>query len=288
MYISLLGIISTLVAVYLVYDHIKDDEASFCDMGSHISCSRVRRSIFSELFNVPVALFGVLFNLMITFGALLAIQSDYANAVFYVSALFYCCVFGTVFVFYLVFAEVYLATLCPFCTVLHICQFLMMWLSWKVFDSTKGLPSMQDTLWGFKTFLIWFAIFNLVPIVYFNGWEVGMLYDTIGNEPPVTNEAYAQCITADGWRFYGLSGCAWCGKQKLLFGDTVSRIAFVDCENVRETCKSLGIDAFPTWIKFDEQGNEIDRWKGYISLESWAIKSKCQQPYLKPAEKKTE
>jgi uncharacterized membrane protein len=279
-HISLLGILGVLVSIYLVYDHIKDDESSFCDVGQHISCSKVRRSVFSEIFKVPIAVFGLFFNIVTVLGALLGIQSDSNTAIFYITSLFFWNVMGTAFVFYLIFAEIYLQALCPFCTVLHISQMLVIWLIWKVYSSLKNAPSLFETLWAMKHWVIIIGIVNFVPLVYFNS-SFAADYGTIGQEPPVTNEEFASCITHFGWRFYGLAGCGYCEKQKLLFGKTIGRIIFTDCSAQRDGCQELDIDGYPTWIRFDETGLELDRWKGYASLETWMkVLTDCKKPYL--------
>ena len=114
-------------------------------------------------------------------------------------------------------------------------------------------------------------------MIYFN--VPGVNLGTIGNEPPITNEDFSECITNQGWIFYGLIGCGWCDKQKALFGSTLDKIKFVDCGTERELCQSIGIDGFPTWVKTDENNTEIDRWKGYCSTETWMIITTCINPY---------
>ena len=67
--ISILSIIGLLTSLYLVYNHYAPPQAgSFCDFGETISCSLVNTSVYSELFGVPVALFGAVW--FIIFGLL--------------------------------------------------------------------------------------------------------------------------------------------------------------------------------------------------------------------------
>src|SRR5690554_5314703 len=56
-FIYTLGLIGLATSVYLVKDHF-EAQKSICDLGNHFSCSVVNRSSYSELFNVPVAVFG--------------------------------------------------------------------------------------------------------------------------------------------------------------------------------------------------------------------------------------
>lgn len=277
LYVSLLGLLGILVSLYLVYDHLSDDDSSFCDIGSHISCSKVRRSAFSEILGVPVAFLGVLFNLVVTLGALRAIQTDTPASQFYVSALFYWNIIGTASVFYLISAEIYLQAMCPFCTIVHVCQLLSLYFIWQVFDSTPNPPSIQETLLALKEWVI--VIFFIGLIFLFVSNSSFGFNETVGQEPPITNESFSQCITESGWRFYGLNGCSWCEKQKLLFGKTLSKIVFVDCLTNKETCQKVEIDGYPTWIRFSDDGTELDRWKGYSSVETWQLITTCKKPY---------
>ena len=273
--VGIIGIICTLLSVYLIYDHIKDEDASFCDVGSHISCSKVRRSSFSELFNVPIAVFGFLFNVITSLMALVAIQISIKQLPYYIGYLFYWNLFGCAFIFYLICAEIYLGALCPFCTVLHVFQLISMYVMFKLYNSKKAMPALFDVMWEMKTWIICIGIINLVPLVYFNVTpQFG-----IDDAPTITNPEFARCITHSGWIFYGKVGCGWCGKQKELFGSTLDKIVFVDCGTAQEDCKALNIEAYPTWIRFNEEGDEINRWKGYVSVDTWEILSDCRNAH---------
>lgn len=274
--ISGIGILSMFLSLYLIYDHIKDEDSSFCDVGSYISCSKVRRSIFSELFNVPIAVFGLLFNLITTTVALITIQIPPKQVVNYIGFLFYLNIFGVTFIFYLISAEIYLGALCPFCTILHVLQMITMWLSYKLYNSQKSMPSFCHVLWNMKEWFILIGFVNLIPLLYFNSNLEMMNFD----KTVILNPEFSQCITHSGWIFYGLSGCGWCSKQKELFGDTLDHIVFIDCKVASEDCKTLHIDGYPTWIQFDDYGTEINRWKGFVSLETWEILSDCRNPLL--------
>mmetsp|Transcript_17535 Transcript_17535/g.29839 ORF Transcript_17535/g.29839 Transcript_17535/m.29839 type:complete len:292 (-) Transcript_17535:58-933(-) len=272
--LSFIGFLCMFVSIYLVYDHIKDEEASFCDVGSHISCSKVRRSIFSELFNVPIAIFGLLFHIFLILVSLVGIQMSGKQLKCYIAFIFYMNVFGVAFIVYLVCAEIYLSALCPFCTVLHIAQLISMYIIWKVYNSYSSMPSLSEVLWELRIWILFFGCINFIPIVYFN-----VTIDlSVEDEVVVLNEEFATCLTHSGWRFYGLANCGWCAKQKGLFGRTMKRIIFIDCAENKDVCKEKQVDAYPTWIKFDEDGNETNRWKGFVSLETWDILEDCPDP----------
>ena len=276
--VALLGFASFFLSIYMTYDHIKDEKHSFCDIGRYISCSRVRRSVFSELFQVPVAVFGILYNIANIIGSLSAIQLPPHESVVLVAALFYWNILGTAFVFYLIAGEVFLATICPFCTLVHLCQLASMWILYGLYNKQQGSPSLSEVLWQMRGWIILIALSGLIPLVLFNFSIVGV-GGLPGDETPVTNEQFAECLTQEGWRFYGMRGCGWCKKQKQLFGPVLDHIYYIDCAQDLATCRELDIEGYPTWIRFDEEGEEIKRARGYVSLQTWHILTDCEFPY---------
>ena len=264
-----LAIIAFFISIYLVKDHIEDKDESYCDVNSHISCSKVRRSVFSELFKVPVAVFGVLYNIILIAFSLRGFI-DSKNQLF-ISGLFYWCIFGAIFIFYLICAEIYLSALCPFCTLLHIIQFITLFFSWKLYNSQNKPISFIQLLLSLKIWLFFIAFINFLPIIFFN------LPQNAQNEPKfdAVPKEFCDCVTFSGWRFYGRTGCGWCEKQKQIFGESIKYIVFIDCANTETACRSLNIDGFPTWIKFTDDGEELDRYKGYSTLENLSNISNC-------------
>ena len=62
--ILVLSLIGFIISLYLVKNHYEgSQQGSFCDFNAVASCSIVNTSIYSELFNVPVALLGALWFL---------------------------------------------------------------------------------------------------------------------------------------------------------------------------------------------------------------------------------
>jgi uncharacterized membrane protein len=273
--IIILGFLALIVSVHLVKEHFEDSDESYCDLNSHISCSKVRRSVFSELFNVPVALFGALYNLVTIALALKAYSETFNGA--YISALFYWSVFGAIFIFYLIFAEILLQAICPACTVLHVIQFTIVYISWKIYNTKSNLPNLQQTILELKYWVLVIGIINFIPIIYYN---------FMVEEPVLTDvpKEFCDCVTFAGWRFYGREGCMWCEKQKMIFGESIKYIIFIDCLKVPDTCKQLNIEGFPTWIRFSDDGEELQRYKGYSTLKNLAEISHCSIPaeFLEP------
>lgn len=68
LFLSLTGMI---VTAYLVYQHYKDPGGAFCNVNDYVSCDIVNKSIYSEIFGIPVAVlgflaYGLLFVLSVT------------------------------------------------------------------------------------------------------------------------------------------------------------------------------------------------------------------------------
>jgi thiol-disulfide isomerase/thioredoxin len=74
-----------------------------------------------------------------------------------------------------------------------------------------------------------------------------------GPEDPKVS-ALAQHLKKEGVLFYGASWCPHCQEQKRLFGASVSRLPYIECNVAGPTvpqsvaCTSAGIQTYPTWI----------------------------------------
>lgn len=73
--------------------------------------------------------------------------------------------------------------------------------------------------------------------------------DTMGVDAEVL--ALAQCLTDSGAKFYGAYWCPHCNDQKDMFGNAVSEIPYVECEDNAAECQAAGITGYPTWIFAD-------------------------------------
>ena len=108
----LLGLVGLLVSGYLTLVHYSDGQVPLaCANAGFISCEEVTTSAESMLGAVPVAALGVVF-----FGVSLVLQLTRATRLhlIWTGA-------GLVFVFYLVYAEMFLiGALCVWCTVVHV------------------------------------------------------------------------------------------------------------------------------------------------------------------------
>ncbi|MBI2666392.1 hypothetical protein HYX13_02155, partial [Candidatus Woesearchaeota archaeon] len=103
MALSLLGV---LTSIYLVKNHYAGiEKGSFCDFNENISCSLVNTSIYSEFLNVPVALFGALwFVILLLLVWRARKQSSHTDAL--LTLLLEWNVLGFLSVLYMIYAEV--------------------------------------------------------------------------------------------------------------------------------------------------------------------------------------
>lgn len=99
------------------------------------------------------------------------------------------------------------------------------------------------------------------------------------NNSPVatgTLDAFAQCLSNTGVKMYGASWCPHCQNQKKLFGDSFSRINYVECADPAnpnkqtQACTDADVTGYPTWLFADGQ-----RIEGEATFEKLAEKSGC-------------
>ncbi len=119
------SIISIILFSYLVYVHYKPEASEFCNFGGGFNCDIVNKSIYSELFGIPVALLGILTFLGILVLSILSLKNYKFNMgdvkidgeilikiIFWVSAI------GLLFALYLIYIEAFvLYSFCIFCLV---------------------------------------------------------------------------------------------------------------------------------------------------------------------------
>eukprot|EP01094_Clydonella_sp_ATCC50884_P001477 TRINITY_DN1109_c2_g1_i1.p1 TRINITY_DN1109_c2_g1~~TRINITY_DN1109_c2_g1_i1.p1 ORF type:complete len:294 (-),score=84.76 TRINITY_DN1109_c2_g1_i1:208-1089(-) len=264
--VVLLALAGLAISCYLAFDHYDDTEHSFCDFGSHISCTKVKNSVWAELFNVPVAVFGVgWFVVLMLFSVCAVVFPTNGKSInYYANAIFFWSLFGTVFVFYLVFAEIVLSTICPMCTVIHVITLIVLFLSWKQYDAQPRRPTIMEMFIALQKWVIGIALLNLLIIVYFNMPSAPTQLGPSGDAP--LPPEFGQCIAREHWKIYGVTGCSYCEAQKKLLGDAVLVHAeFVDCAIV--DCSPKGLRGYPTWIQ-EKDGEELARWTGYASLQN--------------------
>lgn len=255
----LLSIVGFLISLYLVQNHYAGAAAgSFCDFGETISCSLVNNSVYSELFHVPVALFGALWFVILFSLSWKARKGEEPI----LAIQFLWSILGFLFVLYMIYAEIVLQAICPLCTVLHSIIILTIILSYHLYRHHQ-VPFSQLQ----KAAVPWFffaAILFGLPIIFLN-------LGNMGSEDNQQYDAIAQCLTDKGLVMYGSFRCGVCAKTREMFGDSVQYIKEVECHpqgpgSEWQLCQLKGISGTPTWI-MEPDGNEIKRHTGFLSLE---------------------
>ena len=120
--LSALGLITSL---YLTYTHYHPSlGGSVCDIIASASCTVVNSGIYSKILGIPVAIYGIAW--FIGLGILSWNSFDDKNTL---PKLLWWNVGGFLSVFYFIYIEFLLGTICPFCTVVHILVVLSVFLS---------------------------------------------------------------------------------------------------------------------------------------------------------------
>lgn len=93
-----------------------------------------------------------------------------------------------------------------------------------------------------KNILIIFALIIVVSLGY---WY----YE---KDQPGDLDQFAQCLGAKGVKFYGAFWCPHCLAQKALFGNSKSKLPYIECSTAdqkgqTQICIDKGITSYPTW-----------------------------------------
>ena len=112
-------------------------------------------------------------------------------------------------------------------------------------------------------------LFVVVPVVLF------AVVSSKSQVLPGQYDALAVCLTEKGTKMYGAYWCAHCANQKKMFGDSFSKVKYIECslpggqDQVKE-CADAGINGYPTW-----EFGDGSRLEGEVTLETLAAKSGC-------------
>lgn len=260
--LSILGLITSL---YLVQSHYAPPgEGSLCDISESISCSAVTHSQFGELLGVPVAIFGVMWFIVLMSLAWKSLKRRGDLITFMLSWLG----LGILFVIYLIIAEIILRTLCPFCTVVHliiIMAFVLALLLYKSQEDPASKSFMKIPKSWFKAILI----VNIIIIIIFNVFSPGQ----------AELDELAQCMTENGVVMYSSFQCGVCIQSENLFGDAMQYINRVECHpngknSQTQRCLDKNLSGTPTWI-LEKDGKEVKRQPGFMTIEMLKEFSGC-------------
>ncbi len=264
-FIIILSIVGIATSIYLVQNHYAPPtEGALCDFGETISCSLVNTSVFSELFNVPVALFGALWFIILIFMSWKAMKKDKL-----IPIILGWSILGILFVIYMIIAEIILKAICLFCTLVHIIVLITLILSILLYKAQKIRLNLKSIIKTAKPWIIGIIIINLIPVVYFN----------LPSGEKKNYDALAKCMTANGVDMYSSFRCGVCAKVKDMFGDSFQYVNEIECHPKgpnpeTERCLKMDIKKTPTWV-LEKDGVEIKRAVGFLSAEALAEFADC-------------
>src|SRR3989344_6709962 len=201
----LLSIVGIVISLYLVQNHYAPPtKGSLCDFGETVSCSLVNTSVFSELFNVPVALLGALWFVSLIILSWKALSNEkFIPVIMGWGAL------GILSVIYFIIAEILLQAICPACTLVHVFVVLIFVMSIFLYRNCNVSLSVKN-LMKVKGWIVLIAVMNIIPFIAFN----------FPSGETENYDALAQCMTDNGVLMYGSFRCGVCAKTRAMFGDS--------------------------------------------------------------------
>ncbi len=115
LFLVMIGVVDT---VYLTYSHYTGTPVACPDSGV-INCAKVLSSPYSTIFGIPLGLIGLVFFAIELF---MLGRTSYENLMLFN-------IIGIATVFYLLYVEYVLGSICLFCTVVHILVTVLLVLS---------------------------------------------------------------------------------------------------------------------------------------------------------------
>jgi len=113
------NIFAVIISSYLLYQHYSDT-SSFCDVSIGLSCDIVNRSLYSEIFNIPVSGLSILAFLFIITIAIIALK-DEKKRINIINIIYYLMLISILFSLYLIYIEAFvLYSFCPLCLSLNV------------------------------------------------------------------------------------------------------------------------------------------------------------------------
>lgn len=108
-----LNLLAIPITAYLTYLHYAEDASAVCNISDKLNCDIVNKSIYAEIFGIPVAVLGLAFYVFMLLFSIRGLFRDQSKWIPYVSFFVLC---GTGFTLYLTYVEAFiLETYCIFC-----------------------------------------------------------------------------------------------------------------------------------------------------------------------------
>ena len=134
----LIAVLGFAVSGYLIHSHYNPDFGVPCPAGEEhgqSGCAIANSSEYSEIFGIPVALGGCIWFLILGY---ITYKARKNNA--HIKHLLNLNILGIGSVFYFIYAEIMLKTICPYCTVVHVLIAISLGISiylWKNLKNKK-------------------------------------------------------------------------------------------------------------------------------------------------------
>jgi len=156
-----------------------------------------------------------------------------------------------------------LRTLCPFCTLVHICNAIGLWYAWRLYTS-QTISSIFVVIYELRRWaIVWAAIFALPVLV-----------SALQTRPEFPHESIDRCLYEKHATMYGATACGYCQQQKKLLGESFGMVTFVDCAREPLLCSRHKVGKYPTWLVVNEE-QEVKRFEGVMPLEKLAVFYDC-------------
>jgi uncharacterized membrane protein len=234
--LSALGIILT---AYLSWTALTGSAVQGCSAGG--GCDAVLTSKWATLLGLPTSLWGLAGYIAlaaIAFVRRADTQWSYAWTVAF---------FGVCYSVYLtVVSLTILGGACPYClTSLALMSSILGLVVWQ------RPPQLARRSW--KGPIISRGALAGIVILLLHANYVAPEPEPIGPEDPNVR-ALAEHLADQGALFYGASWCPHCQEQKAIFGNSVSRLPYIECSpggpNAPQsaTCSRAGVQTYPTWV----------------------------------------
>lgn len=123
------------VTIYLIYMHYKPEASEFCVLGEAFNCDVVNKSIYAEIFGIPVSILGAITYLLLLIFSIRGKFKDQSKWIPYATAFVG---LGVLFSFRLTYIEAFvLQTWCLLCVIQQIVILLQFFIFLHLWKLTK-------------------------------------------------------------------------------------------------------------------------------------------------------
>ncbi|KAL6069524.1 hypothetical protein QOT17_007547 [Balamuthia mandrillaris] len=224
-FLFILGFVGSLISLVLLKEKYAEGPSS-CDISSAISCTTINKGPYSLFFGVPIAAFGLVWNLILLFFVWRTLLFD-GHFAYFITAILLWALSGGVFVvnfscflsfsqrkrpsgcfsarrslaslFFILFSrsfftkvyllgvELYLRVMCPMCTLIHVLIGLIIFLSVKLYNKLPGRPSTEGFIQALKPYAPLLIMLLVLPVLFFNLPVLASSYQGVAESSPLSS-----------------------------------------------------------------------------------------------------